>query len=141
MPRGVWSSNYSPFFFFQAEDGIRDLIVTGVQTCALPICLFEVAEGGTLFLDEIDRLAPELQGKLLRALEQKTMRRLGATVSHTVDVRIVAATNTDLAAAVQHGLFREDLYYRLNVVTLQLPPLRARGQDVEIGRASCRERV
>src|SRR5213082_3517715 len=92
--------------------------------------LFEVAEGGTLFLDEIDRLAPELQGKLLRALEQKTMRRLGATVSHTVDVRIVAATNTDLAAAVQHGLFREDLYYRLNVVTLELPPLRARGQDV-----------
>src|SRR5947208_2645519 len=75
--------------------------------------LFEVAEGGTLFLDEIDRLAPELQGKLLRALEQKPMRRLGATVSRTVDVRSVAATNTDLAAAVQHGLFREDLYYRL----------------------------
>ena len=92
--------------------------------------LFEVAEGGTLFLDEIDHLAPELQGKLLRALEQKNIRRLGATVSRTVDVRIVAATNTDLAAAVQQGLFREDLYYRLNVITLELPPLRARGQDV-----------
>ena len=92
--------------------------------------LFEVAEGGTLFLDEIDHLAPELQGKLLRALEQKSMRRLGATASRTVDVRIVAATNTDLAAAVQQGLFREDLYYRLNVITLELPPLRARGQDV-----------
>jgi len=89
--------------------------------------LFEVAEGGTLFLDEIDHLAPELQGKLLRALEQKTMRRLGATVSRTVDLRIVAATNADLAAAVQQRLFREDLYYRLNVVTLELPPLRARG--------------
>jgi len=92
--------------------------------------LFEVAEGGTLFLDEIDHLAPELQGKLLRALDQKSMRRLGATVSRTVDVRIVAATNADLAAAVQQRLFREDLYYRLNVVTLELPPLRARGQDV-----------
>src|SRR5437870_11009992 len=92
--------------------------------------LFEVAEGGTLFLDEIDHLAPELQGKLLRALDQKSMRRLGATVSRTVDVRIVAATNADLAAAVQHGLFREDLYCRLKVGTLELPPLRARGQDV-----------
>src|SRR5438034_326573 len=92
--------------------------------------LFEVAQGGTLFLDEVDHLAPELQSKLLRALEQKSVRRLGATAARTVDVRIVAATNTDLAAAVQQGLFREDLYYRLNVVTLELPPLRARGQDV-----------
>lgn len=92
--------------------------------------LFEVAQGGTLFLDEIDHLAPELQGKLLRALEQKSVRRLGATASRTVNVRIVAATNTDLAAAVQAGGFREDLYYRLNVVTLELPPLRERGEDV-----------
>src|SRR5579884_4031752 len=89
--------------------------------------LFEVAQGGTLFLDEVDHLAPELQGKLLRALEQKSVRRLGATASRTVNVRIVAATNADLAAAVQAGRFREDLYYRLNVVTLELPPLRARG--------------
>ncbi|HEU5261090.1 MAG TPA: sigma 54-interacting transcriptional regulator [Gemmatimonadales bacterium] len=92
--------------------------------------LFEVAQGGTLFLDEIDHLAPELQGKLLRALEQKSVRRLGATASRTVNVRIVAATNADLAVAVQDGRFREDLYYRLNVVTLELPPLRERGEDV-----------
>jgi DNA-binding NtrC family response regulator len=92
--------------------------------------LFEVAQGGTLFLDEVDHLAPELQGKLLRALEQKSVRRLGATASRTVNVRIVAATNADLAQAVRAGRFREDLYYRLNVVTLELPPLRARGDDV-----------
>jgi DNA-binding NtrC family response regulator len=92
--------------------------------------LFEVAQGGTLFLDEVDHLALELQGKLLRALEQKSVRRLGATASRTVNVRIVAATNANLGAAVQAGRFREDLYYRLNVVTLELPPLRARGDDV-----------
>jgi len=92
--------------------------------------LFEVAQGGTLFLDEIDHLAPELQGKLLRALEQKSVRRLGATATRTVNVRIVAATNADLVGAVQGGRFREDLYYRLNVVTLELPPLRERGDDV-----------
>jgi len=92
--------------------------------------LFEVAQGGTLFLDEVDHLAPELQGKLLRALEQKSVRRLGATGSRTVDVRIVAATNSDLEAAVRAGRFREDLYYRLNVITLELPPLRERGEDV-----------
>jgi DNA-binding NtrC family response regulator len=92
--------------------------------------LFEVAHGGTLFLDEVDHLAPELQSKLLRALELKTVRRLGATASRTFDVRILAATNSDLAQAVASGRFREDLYYRLNVVTLELPPLRARGNDV-----------
>ena len=92
--------------------------------------LFEVAAGGTLFLDEIDSLALELQSKLLRALEQKAVRRLGATTSRSLDVRIVAATNTRLDRAVAEGRFREDLYYRLNVVTLELPPLRARGDDV-----------
>jgi two-component system, NtrC family, response regulator HydG len=92
--------------------------------------LFEVAQGGTLFLDEIHHLAPEIQGKLLRALEQKSVRRLGATASRTLDIRIIAATNTDLAAAVEAGRFREDLYYRLNVVTLELPPLRERGEDI-----------
>ena len=92
--------------------------------------LFEVAQGGTMFLDEVDSLAPELQGKLLRALDQKAVRRLGATTGRTFDVRIVAATNADLAAAVQAGRFREDLFYRLNVVALELPPLRERGDDV-----------
>jgi two-component system response regulator HydG len=92
--------------------------------------LFEVAQGGTMFLDEVDHLAPELQGKLLRALDQKSVRRLGATVARTVDVRIVAATNADLGAAVQAGRFREDLFYRLNVIGLELPPLRERGDDV-----------
>ncbi|HVH10162.1 MAG TPA: sigma 54-interacting transcriptional regulator [Gemmatimonadales bacterium] len=92
--------------------------------------LFEVAEGGSLFLDEVNHLAPELQSKLLRALEQKSIRRLGATASRTVNVRILAASNANLPAAVEAGQFREDLYYRLNVVTLELPPLRARGDDV-----------
>ena len=92
--------------------------------------LFEVAHGGTMFLDEVDHLAPELQGKLLRALDQKSVRRLGATATRIVDVRIVAATNTDLPAAVHAGRFREDLFYRLNVITLELPPLRQRGDDV-----------
>ena len=92
--------------------------------------LFEVADGGTMFLDEVDHLASELQGKLLRALDQKSVRRLGATASRTMDVRIVAATNTDLAAAVAASRFREDLFYRLNVITLELPPLRERGDDV-----------
>jgi two-component system response regulator HydG len=92
--------------------------------------LFEMAHGGTLFLDEVDRLAPELQGKLLRAIEHKTVRRLGATTTRTFDVRIVAASNADLTGAVATGRFREDLFYRLNVVTLDLPPLRERGDDV-----------
>ena len=92
--------------------------------------LFEAAEGGSLFLDEIDRLALELQSKLLRTLEQKTTRRLGATASRRFDVRLIAATNADLGAEVRAGRFREDLFYRLNVVSLQLPPLRARGDDV-----------
>jgi DNA-binding NtrC family response regulator len=92
--------------------------------------LFEAAEGGSLFLDEIDRLAPELQAKLLRTLEQKSARRLGSTTSRRFDVRLIAATNADLATEVRAGRFREDLFYRLNVVTLELPPLRARGDDV-----------
>jgi DNA-binding NtrC family response regulator len=92
--------------------------------------LFEVADGGTMFLDEVDHLASELQGKLLRALDQKSVRRLGATTTRIMDVRIVAATNTDLAGAVAAGRFREDLFYRLNVITLELPPLRERGDDV-----------
>jgi DNA-binding NtrC family response regulator len=92
--------------------------------------LFEVAEGGTLFLDEVHQLAANVQSKLLRAIEQKSMRRLGATAERRVNVRIIAATNVSLATAVGAGQFREDLYYRLNVVTLTIPPLRERGDDV-----------
>jgi two-component system, NtrC family, response regulator HydG len=92
--------------------------------------LFEVADGGTLFLDEVHQLAPELQAKLLRALEQKTVRRVGGTATRQVNVRIVAATNAELGGEVRAGRLREDLYFRLNVITLTLPPLRERGDDV-----------
>jgi DNA-binding NtrC family response regulator len=92
--------------------------------------LFELASGGTLFLDEIAHLALPLQGKLLRALEERSVRRVGGTRTIPVDVRIIAATHVNMAAAVQHGEFREDLYYRLNVVPIELPPLRARRDDI-----------
>lgn len=92
--------------------------------------LFEVADGGTLFLDEVGDLPSMLQAKLLRALEEKRIRRLGSVREMKIDVRLVAATNVNLPAAVQSGAFRSDLYYRLNVVPITLPPLRERGDDV-----------
>ncbi len=92
--------------------------------------LFEVAHGGTIFLDEIGHLPLLLQGKLLRALDQRVIRRVGATQSSQVDVRVIAATHVDLPAAVARGEFREDLFYRLNVLPIQLPALRDRGDDV-----------
>ncbi|HEU0055283.1 MAG TPA: sigma-54 dependent transcriptional regulator [Longimicrobium sp.] len=92
--------------------------------------LFESADEGTLFLDEIGDLPLPLQGKILKALEDKEVRRLGAVRARQVDVRIIAATHVDLAAAVKRGEFREDLYYRLSVIPIHLPPLRERGDDV-----------
>ena len=92
--------------------------------------LFEAAHGGTLFLDEIGDLTLDLQAKLLRALESRQVRRLGSLRTADIDIRIIAATHVDLTAAVRDGTFREDLYYRLSVVPIHLPPLRARGNDI-----------
>ena len=92
--------------------------------------LLEAANGGTLFLDEIGDLSPTLQGKLLRVLEDKRVRRLGSLRDQEVDVRIIAATHVDLFAAAAEGRFRQDLFYRLSVLPIHLPPLRERGDDV-----------
>jgi transcriptional regulator with PAS, ATPase and Fis domain len=92
--------------------------------------LFQAADGGTLFLDEISELGPKLQVKLLRVLQDRQIYMLGATRPRRVDVRIVAATSRDLGAMIRDGSFREDLFYRLSVVTIQVPPLRERGDDL-----------
>jgi transcriptional regulator with PAS, ATPase and Fis domain len=92
--------------------------------------LFEEADGTTCFLDEIGDISPNLQAKLLRVLQEGEVRRIGSQRWTKVDTRIVAATNKDLAALVKTGAFREDLYYRLNVVTITLPPLRQRVEDI-----------
>ncbi len=94
--------------------------------------LLEAADGGTLFLDEIGELDHVLQAKFLRFLEERTIRRVGGTQDLTVDVRFMAATNVDLDALVRQGRFRRDLYYRLQVVTLSVPPLRDRASDVPV---------
>jgi transcriptional regulator with GAF, ATPase, and Fis domain len=93
---------------------------------------FQQADGGTLFLDEIGELTPQLQVKLLRALQEKTVTRVGDSRQEKIDLRVVAATNRNLEEMIVDGSFREDLYYRLNVVNLWLPPLRDRGDDVFI---------
>jgi DNA-binding NtrC family response regulator len=92
--------------------------------------LFEVANGGTIFLDEIGHLPLGLQGKLLRVLEERTVRRVGGTRPVVLDVRVIAATHVDLKARARTGEFREDLYYRLDVVSIELPSLRARREDI-----------
>jgi transcriptional regulator with GAF, ATPase, and Fis domain len=94
--------------------------------------LFEAAEGGFLFLDEVGDLEPSLQGKLLRAIEERMVRRVGGIRDRKVDVRILAATNRDLQYEVGQSRFRSDLYFRLAVILLHLPPLRDRGEDVLI---------
>ena len=129
----------APFLVFDCTVVPRDLIeaeLFGYERGAFTDAktakpgLLEVAAGGTLFLDEIGELGPAAQAKLLRVIEDKTLRRLGALADVVVDVRIIAATNRDLAAEVEAGRFRKDLYYRLTVLTLELPPLRMRGDDV-----------
>jgi len=94
--------------------------------------LFREAHGGTLFLDEIGDMAPELQAKLLRVIEDRSVRPVGKDEAIPVDIRLVAATNKDLPARIREGLFREDLYYRLAVIPIQLPPLRERKEDIPL---------
>ena len=93
---------------------------------------FEMANGGTIFLDEIGDLDPASQVKLLRVLQDRTYEVLGSSQRRTVDVRVVAATNRNLADMVARGEFREDLLYRINLITLHLPPLRERRDDIPI---------
>jgi len=93
---------------------------------------FEIADTGTVFLDEIGDLAPGLQAKLLRVLQERTFERLGSNTSLTTDVRVICATNRDLEGMVRNGRFRTDLYFRLNVVQLRIPPLRARRDDIPL---------
>jgi DNA-binding NtrC family response regulator len=94
--------------------------------------LFEIADGGTLFIDEVGELPGSLQAKLLRVLEDGSLRRIGALKERHVDVRLLAATNRNMAKEVAENRFREDLYYRINVMSLELPPLRARGEDLDL---------
>src|ERR1041384_8106692 len=94
--------------------------------------LFEVAHGGTIFLDEIGEISQATQVNLLRVLDTSVFRHVGGTSEIRVDVRMLAATNRDLRAMVSKGLFREDLFYRLSTITVEIPPLRKRGSDVEL---------
>jgi two-component system response regulator PilR (NtrC family) len=92
----------------------------------------EVAQGGTIFLDEIGEMTPTMQVKLLRVLQDRRFRRLGGTDEQQADVRVIAATNQDLPKLVADGKFREDLFYRLNVFSIPVPPLRERAEDIPL---------
>src|SRR5678809_871882 len=92
--------------------------------------LLEVAEKGTIFLDEIGEMSPVLQVKLLRVLQERRFRRVGGLEELSADIRVIAATNQDLAKLIAEGRFREDLYYRINVIPISLPPLRERREDI-----------
>jgi len=94
--------------------------------------MFEVAQRGTLFLDEVGEMSPWTQVKLLRALQERRVRRVGGTEEIPVDVRIIAATNQDLKKRIQEGKFREELFYRLNVISFDMPPLRKRTEDIPL---------
>lgn len=120
------------------SEGLLESELFGHERNAFPgaderkLGLMELAAGGTLFLDEISELSPKLQGKLLRALEQRSFYRVGGTQKVEVDVRVLAATNRDLADRVGEGLFRDDLFYRVNAISIELPPLRDRVVDVPL---------
>ena len=92
--------------------------------------MFELANGGTIFLDEIGDLSLEIQAKLLRVVEKKVLRRIGGVKDIPVNLRIISATNRNLEELVKKNLFRSDLFYRLNIITLKIPPLRERGDDI-----------
>ena len=92
--------------------------------------LFEAANGGTMFLDEIGDVSPDMQTKLLRVLQEREIVRIGENKPRKVDIRVIAATNKDLKLAVKSGQFREDLYYRLGVIEIEVPPLRQRREDI-----------
>src|SRR5246127_2205171 len=91
---------------------------------------FEMADGGTIFLDEVGELSPDTQVTLLRVLQEREFERVGGTVPIHIDVRVIAATNRDLKVAVANGSFRQDLFYRLNVFPIEVPPLRERKDDI-----------
>jgi len=121
IPEGLMESE-----FFGADKGAY----TGADRSRLG--RFEAAAGGTLFLDEVGELPPSIQPKLLRVLQEGTYHRVGGVKEQSTDVRLVAATNRNLPEEVAAGRFREDLFYRLNVVPIQLPPLRDRREDIPI---------